>query len=98
MADLKPCPFCGSTELDIDINDADNYFVYCLNCGASGRDERKLEKAKEVWNRRYEDGVTFCCECRWFEESLKKGTKGDCKLHKIKAAKNDYCAGAWRKC
>ena len=90
MAELKPCPFCGSTELDIDINNANNYFVYCLNCGASGRDERKFEKAKEVWNRRYEDGVTFCCECRWWDN-------GSCNLHKIRAKKNDYCAGAWRR-
>ena len=56
MIELKPCPFCGSDELDIWQNDAGNYFVVCIGCGANGRDERKEEKAVEVWNRR-----TFTC-------------------------------------
>lgn len=107
MAELKPCPFCGSEEVHVTRADTSylpanikiaDIVVICEGCGATGRSETSVEKAIESWNRRYEDGVTFCCECRWFEESSKKGFKGDCKLHKIKAAKNDYCAGAWRRC
>ena len=85
---LKPCPFCGSEELDIDFNAADKYFVYCIGCGASGRDERTIEKAKEVWNRRYEDGLTMCYDCRWFDDRY-------CRLHKITVSGRDYCSQRW---
>lgn len=96
---LKCCPFCGSDEVEIDTVSNElwlsnvtqiNYFVHCLNCGASGRDEVKKGKAVKAWNGRYEDGLTFCFDCRWFDN-------GFCKLHKINAKKNDYCSGAWRK-
>ena len=87
---LKPCPFCGSEELDIWQNDVDNYFVVCIGCGASGRDERRVEKAVEVWNRRLGDHLTFCYECRWFET-------GWCNLHKEKTRPRDYCSGSWRR-
>lgn len=88
---LKCCPFCGSEEVDIwRHGDHGNFFVVCLNCGASGRDEVKKGKAVKAWNGRYEDGLTFCFDCRWFDN-------GFCKLHKINAKKNDYCSGAWRK-
>lgn len=96
VAEIKPCPFCGSEEVHTAINTIDNWFVMCEGCGASGRDERTEEKAIASWNKRYEDGLTFCRDCRWFEDSPKKGMKGECKLHKIKAGKNDYCSAAWR--
>jgi len=92
MAELKRCPFCGSEELDIWQNDCGNRFVVCLGCGASGRDERKADKAVEVWNRRYEEGVTFCGDCRWWDNT------GKCKLHHISTKMGDYCSGAWRIC
>ena len=94
MADLKPCPFCGSEELDIWQNDCGNHFVVCIGCGASGRDERKVEKAVEVWNRRYEDAICFCRDCHWYDDGEHKG---ECRLHKIKVKKNGYCFEAWRK-
>lgn len=42
-ANLKPCPFCGSTKLDISVkrvqtNEYTNYrtCVYCKNCNSYG--------------------------------------------------------------
>ena len=88
---LKPCPFCGSDELELALNGIGNWSVSCLGCGATGRDERKADKAVEVWNRRYEEGVTFCGDCRWWDNT------GKCKLHRISTKMGDYCSGAWRK-
>ena len=105
MAELKPCPFCGSEEVHTARTIIDNcppniaianIFVMCEGCGAAGRSETTVEKAIESWNKRYEDAICFCRDCRWFEDSPKKGMKGECKLHKIKAGKNDYCSAAWR--
>ena len=59
MAELKPCPFCGSEDLKIYSNAFENYYVVCLGCGASGRNYRSVEKAKEVWNRR----AYICAVC-----------------------------------
>lgn len=87
---LKCCPFCGSEELEIGLNPLGNWSVSCLNCGATGRDEVKKGRAIKVWNQRYEDGLTFCFDCRWFEGGI-------CKLHKIKVRTNDYCSGAWHR-
>lgn len=87
---LKRCPFCGSEEVEMGVNDVGNWCVACLNCGACGRDEMKRGRAAEAWNKRYEDSLSFCMDCRWWED-------GYCNLHKIRTKKNDYCAGAWRR-
>ena len=56
--ELKPCPFCGSTEVEIDGRD-EGYGVLCRNCGVwvtSGRwwfDDSK--DAIELWNRRVKE-------------------------------------------
>lgn len=67
MAELKPCPFCGETNLilaeDSDPGYWKRYYIRCTNCGARGgsyrpwrRDGSALkeveEKAAELWNRR----------------------------------------------
>lgn len=53
---LKPCPFCGETEL-IGVRfrrllNMDFHCGYCLICGASGPVNVDKQKAKEAWNRR----------------------------------------------
>jgi len=53
MVKLKPCPFCGSEELEMQLDIIDKYAVVCLGCGACGRDEATKEKAAASWNRRY---------------------------------------------
>ena len=57
---LKPCPFCGSTDLHITaqeaIDNTDILFIHCKNCDAcgpsveEGKDE--YEEAIAAWNKR----------------------------------------------
>lgn len=50
MIELKPCPFCGGT----DLND-DGHFVECFDCHATGPNHYPIPgKAGESWNRRHE--------------------------------------------
>ncbi len=51
---LKPCPFCGSKDLNIRYDsDSDiRIKVICQDCGSqSGSDETEM-KMREAWNRR----------------------------------------------
>lgn len=52
MNQLKPCPFCGSTDLDFDDNGENNLWVYCNNCQEEGGIGVGKEEAIKVWNRR----------------------------------------------
>ena len=59
MAELKPCPFCGSKEL----SEAQHkqygmslrYTIKCLKCMGEMTRTTK-QKAEKAWNRRAEDG------------------------------------------
>lgn len=56
MAELKPCPFCGSKDLS-DYTDEDHDgmpgFVRCESCGADGPClAPTAAKAVEAWNTR----------------------------------------------
>lgn len=48
--ELKPCPFCGGSA-QIVSGAPGCHYVRCEGCGASG-DDRGLEKAISIWNRR----------------------------------------------
>jgi len=66
--ELKPCPFCGGTDLSIETNsvqpdDFHDAYVYCVDCDAQGRHAMTLEgwlsskdeakvEAVVAWNRR----------------------------------------------
>jgi Lar family restriction alleviation protein len=54
MSELKPCPFCGSA--DIDCADAgyktDVWFVQCNNCYATFPHFDSKEEAATAWNTR----------------------------------------------
>ena len=57
MAELKPCPFCGSKQVDVRKGKY-LWWVECGNadcCGNGGGSKYKKE-AIERWNRRAEDG------------------------------------------
>lgn len=87
---LKPCPFCGSEELDITMNDNDMFYVVCLGCGSCGRDEKKVEKAIASWNRReVGEKVVRCNECRWWD------CIDHCRLSKMVVYGSDYCSQGW---
>ena len=51
--ELKPCPFCGSTEIKVD-DDQGFYFVYCDQCVCETAKYVTEDKAIEAWNRRAE--------------------------------------------
>ena len=61
MAELKPCPFCGSKYVFVRITHyADGlsntqYEVYCSECSAIGGSRIAEHKAREDWNRRVDD-------------------------------------------
>lgn len=54
MQKLKPCPFCGSENLEIAINSimVNPYYVWCFDCNAIGPDEKTKTKAIKKWNAR----------------------------------------------
>lgn len=63
MAELKPCPFCGSASFFgdrfpelIDHDIVELYAVECNGCMARGPAKETPEEAEEAWNRRAEDG------------------------------------------
>ena len=56
MVELKPCPFCGGTEVYLIRNCFCEDYVRCSNCGAEvwGNEDEKpsRERAIELWNTR----------------------------------------------
>ena len=53
--ELKPCPFCGSTNIDITEYAAVMVFVQCDDCGATFPHFDGKEEAVSAWNRRAND-------------------------------------------
>ncbi|MBQ6664146.1 MAG: Lar family restriction alleviation protein [Synergistaceae bacterium] len=55
---LKPCPYCGSTQVDFfasfgDKDTNQNYMnIECLSCGAQGPTKLGEEQAIKAWNNR----------------------------------------------
>lgn len=53
MEELKPCPFCGSSEVRcISFFRDDEYYIQCNNCGAESGLKFQERKAIEAWNKR----------------------------------------------
>ena len=51
LAMLKPCPFCGGTNLSDERNDS-VCWIRCLDCEALGPESDHSKEAAEFWNRR----------------------------------------------
>lgn len=49
---LKPCPFCGATDVSHWISDFGDHVVSCNVCFAQGSPAKTEEKAIAAWNRR----------------------------------------------
>ena len=49
---LKPCPFCGKTDIRFDELDGPEFMFWCGNCGAFGPNDISEAKAREMWNLR----------------------------------------------
>lgn len=55
MNKLKPCPFCGSTNLRYDgylCVKFEGFYVRCLNCDASATPKGTKRAARKAWNTR----------------------------------------------
>jgi len=62
MDEVKPCPFCGSSEVTEIIQDHEQIAVVCINCGSRGPGayipekginlDSYIENAYKAWNRR----------------------------------------------
>lgn len=49
--ELKPCPHCGSTDLQVDWNSVyECHFVRCYNCHMQGPEIYGRAKAAKAWN------------------------------------------------
>ena len=49
---LKPCPFCGGTDLCVDQFGLEKFGVSCesADCGAIGPERKTKDDAIEAWN------------------------------------------------
>ena len=48
---LKPCPFCGCNEIDVEESCGDTY-IQCSGCGITSNLYKSKRNAVEFWNRR----------------------------------------------
>lgn len=66
---LKPCPHCGGTDLQVDWNSVyECHFVRCYNCHMQGPEIYGRENAAKAWNalpRRHEitPNAVDCAGC-----------------------------------
>ncbi len=51
MTELKPCPFCGSKEVEMQGN-SHHSWVVCDNCSTEGPVAPSQDEAVERWNER----------------------------------------------
>lgn len=49
---LKPCPFCGGTELKIEIEDHEFHVIHCYQCEISTAQSLDRDRAIQEWNQR----------------------------------------------
>ena len=49
----KPCPNCGSRDIEWDTFGKDEYYIACITCGVSGPtlNNSSIEQAVEAWNK-----------------------------------------------
>ena len=48
---LKPCPFCGSVDVEL-LNVIPGHCVTCFRCHASGPSRREVTDTHAAWNTR----------------------------------------------
>ena len=55
MAELKPCPFCLSKNVEvIDKGPTKGYAVLCFSCESEGPEAGSHQQASDAWNMRHE--------------------------------------------
>jgi len=53
--ELKPCPFCASTEVFAASTNPFAQWVKCVSCGAESGDSETSQEAADAWNTRSSD-------------------------------------------
>ena len=53
MSELKPCPFCGSEEIMLEL-EANYVSAFCEKCGSRAAFKTSLEEAAASWNMRHD--------------------------------------------
>lgn len=53
-ADIKPCPFCGSSNIEVKQTNPQAIWFGCEDCGAETSSEDHIDRALELWNQRAE--------------------------------------------
>ena len=51
MTELKPCPFCGSKNVDVTKIGPEDWWLQCRGCGATGPIGESEEETIKLWNR-----------------------------------------------
>lgn len=54
--ELKPCPFCGGTNLTM-VSCEGEHYAGCFTCHTCGPGGTSREEAIEAWNRRCNNGT-----------------------------------------
>ena len=90
MSELKPCPFCGGEDLEIDhaptydVHHSDVYELHCPDCGGRGGEEWTEAEAIAAWNTRaeyhgYEDAAVEAWKrIKAYQERTCRNTDDDC--------------------
>lgn len=103
---LKPCPFCGSEQMEVGgtlYHGEYRVFVRCLDCPAevySRFNSNYLlaeEEAVAAWNRR--EDIVDCKDCEHYDSKWKNGTggRGYCLVINDVVDKDNWCMYGERK-
>lgn len=55
MEEIKPCPFCGNDDPywdSIIIDETEEHFLMCADCGCQGPNHPEQMEAATLWNQR----------------------------------------------
>ena len=74
MSDLKPCPFCGSDDIEL-LTRGNHEWYECWPCRGNGPYKNTTNQAVEAWNQRAEALKPKVCRWRPIETAPKGGTE-----------------------
>ena len=57
---MKPCPYCGCTDIAVVPMPRSGYRCHCELCGASGPGSDVQDRAKVLWGCRVAEGIVWC--------------------------------------
>ena len=106
MAELKPCPFCGSKSVEyfeeriFIMGNASLIGVKCNNCGCAvmtADKEHCPNDVFEMWSRRSSTNIILCTNCRYFDSYPIDHTEGKCIRSGRMCQWDDFCSDAEEK-